>query len=455
MSEQTLLTLIHNKNILEDILSEVPFEKLLRISQRNKVIQKITKISPKIYEKISKKKNLINSICLLIDNNKHFREDPSKIISKFLELPFMAFEHIKVLYGESIDFMCQVTEKQYTYLLCGQKIFLSSVNFDTKKVTNLEIKNEKNESISNSIYPTKLGEGIYLFNSKMILYGINLLKDNNLKANKLYENNDQLLSITSLTNTHFFVSTDKGDCLYFKLDPAFLSVKLKYIIKDKSIYSYIKFNENMILSYSGNAIYSIYINENNGVIEQRIDHPKEIFSLSINKTNQYIASGGIDGTLIIWEINSIGRLKKIRSFEKLHSKLIYDILALKNGDFCSCGQDYKLVIFDTKKLTLTITFNKLEHAIGSIIELNDERICVATYDNRITIFNKVSGNIDVILKNTFSTPKYMIENDNLSIIACKYNQCVDIIGDTIENIDKNIKVDDDSNVLIFDVNEEF
>ena len=129
MSDQTLLSLIHNKNILEDIISEVPFEKLLRISQRNKVIQKITKISPKIYEKISKKKNLINSICLLIDNNKHFREDPSKIISKFLELPFMAFEHIKVLYGESIDFMCQVTEKQYTYLLCGHNnLFFTIAN---------------------------------------------------------------------------------------------------------------------------------------------------------------------------------------------------------------------------------------------------------------------------------------------------------------------------------------
>ena len=44
----------------------------------------------------------------------------------------------------------------------------------------------------------------------------------------------------------------------------------------------------MILTYSGNAIYSIYINENNQEIEQRIDHPKEIFSLSINKTNQYL-----------------------------------------------------------------------------------------------------------------------------------------------------------------------
>ena len=144
MSDQTLLSLIHNKNILEDIISEVPFEKLLRISQRNKVLQKIIKISPNIYKKLSQKKNLIYSICLLIDHNKNFRENPSKIISKFLELPFMAFGHIKVLYGESIDFICQVTEKQYTYLLCGQNgLFLSSVNFDTNEVTNLVIKNKK------------------------------------------------------------------------------------------------------------------------------------------------------------------------------------------------------------------------------------------------------------------------------------------------------------------------
>jgi WD40 repeat protein len=459
MSDQTLLSLIHNKNILEDIISEVPFEKLLRISQRNKVLQKIIKISPNIYKKLSQKKNLIYSICLLIDHNKNFRENPSKIISKFLELPFMAFGHIKVLYGESIDFICQVTEKQYTYLLCGQNgLFLSSVNFDTNEVTNLEIKNEKNEKIPNSVYPTKLGEGFYLFNSKTCLYGINLNKDNNnLNANKLFENkgSNELLSITTLTNTNFLVSTDKGECLYFTLDPAFLTVKLNYSIKDKSIFSYLKFNEDIILTYSGNVIYSININKNGEIIEQKIEHEKEIFSLSINKTNEYIASGGIDGTLIIWSINSKGKLKKINCFEKLHSKLIYSILALKNGDFCSCGQDCKLVIFDTKKLTTTITFNKLEHLIGSVIELNDERICVATYDSRITIFNKVTGNIDAIISNIYSIPKYMIENDNLSIITCKYNQCVDIIGDKIENIEKSLIVDSETNSLFFDVNEAF
>ena len=57
MSTKSLLSLIHNKNILDEILSEVPFEKLLRISQRNKVLQKIIKISPNIYKKLSQKKN--------------------------------------------------------------------------------------------------------------------------------------------------------------------------------------------------------------------------------------------------------------------------------------------------------------------------------------------------------------------------------------------------------------
>ena len=43
MSTKSLLSLIHNKNILDEILSEVPFEKLLRISQRNKFLQKKNK----------------------------------------------------------------------------------------------------------------------------------------------------------------------------------------------------------------------------------------------------------------------------------------------------------------------------------------------------------------------------------------------------------------------------
>lgn len=56
MSTKSLLSLIHNKNILDEILSEVPFEKLLRISQRNKFLQKKIKISLEIYKIISKKK---------------------------------------------------------------------------------------------------------------------------------------------------------------------------------------------------------------------------------------------------------------------------------------------------------------------------------------------------------------------------------------------------------------
>ena len=48
----------------------------------------------------------------------------------------------------------------------------------------------------------------------------------------------------------------------------------------------------------------------------------------------------------------------------------------------------------------------------------------------------------------------MIENDNFSIIICKFNQCVDIIGCKIEFFENNIDYDD-TGLLIFDVNEAF
>ena len=391
MSTKSLLSLIHNKNILDEILSEVPFEKLLRISQRNKFLQKKIKISLEIYKIISKKKNSLNSICLLIDKNEKLKEMPEKVISKFIEIPFMAYEQIKVSYENSIEFICQVTEKQYTYLLCGHNnLFLSTINFKNGGVYNLEILNKNNEKILNSIYPTKLGDGIYLFNSKFSLFGINLIKDdNNLIASELYNNQynkNDLLSITTITKTSFLVSSEKGDCLYFILDPIFLKAKLIFEIKDKNIFSYLNYDNDLIITYSGNIIYLISI--------------------------------------------------------------------LNNGDFCSCGQDSKLFIFDIKKLSIIVTFNQLEHAIGCAIELKDERICVSSYDNRITIFNKSTGNVDAILNNLFSVPKFMIENDNFSIIICKFNQCVDIIGCKIEFFENNIDYDD-TGVLIFDVNEAF
>ena len=459
MSTKSLLSLIHNKNILDEILSEVPFEKLLRISQRNKFLQKKIKISLEIYKIISKKKNSLNSICLLIDKNEKLKEMPEKVISKFIEIPFMAYEQIKVSYENSIEFICQVTEKQYTYLLCGHNnLFLSTINFKNGGVYNLEILNKNNEKILNSIYPTKLGDGIYLFNSKFSLFGINLIKDdNNLIASELYNNQynkNDLLSITTITKTSFLVSSEKGDCLYFILDPIFLKAKLIFEIKDKNIFSYLNYDNDLIITYSGNIIYLISILNNGEITNKQIPHQKEIFTISINKTKEYIASGGIDGTLIIWKINSNRKFIQIKHLEQLHSKLIFDILPLNNGDFCSCGQDSKLFIFDTKKLSIIVTFNQLEHAIGCAIELKDERICVSSYDNRITIFNKSTGNVDAILNNLFSVPKFMIENDNFSIIICKFNQCVDIIGCKIEFFENNIDYDD-TGILIFDVNEAF
>ena len=49
MSDNNILFKIHNKNIIQEILNDIPYKRLWKISEKNKKLQNLLKLNIKIY----------------------------------------------------------------------------------------------------------------------------------------------------------------------------------------------------------------------------------------------------------------------------------------------------------------------------------------------------------------------------------------------------------------------
>ena len=59
MEENNILFKIHNKTILQEILDDIPYQSLLKLSERNKKLQNLLNIDLKFFEKLSKKIKIV------------------------------------------------------------------------------------------------------------------------------------------------------------------------------------------------------------------------------------------------------------------------------------------------------------------------------------------------------------------------------------------------------------
>ena len=455
MSNSNLLFRIHNKTILSEILNNISFEKLIRISYKNKKLQQFLNLTLETYKTLSQNKHLVSSMCLLFDVNVSLRENPSVIINKYIKIPFLGYKHIKVLNEQDVQFFCPINTNENSFLLCGNlQTNYVKINFEKNEVNVIEIKNEKGQSILNSVYPIQMIDSIYIFNSKNQIYAIDFSKDNYI-GKVIYETSDNLdfLSITKMSNHNFLVANEKGDCIYFEFEPINLNAKKKREINNKAIFSFIKLTENIIITYSGNTIFTMNVEKEN-IINQKIEHIKEIFAFTLTKNEDFICSGSLDGTLIIWSIKNNGEFNLIKKFDNLQSKSIFEILPLKNNDICVYGQEEKLNIISMKNQNILFNLTGIESSVASLFELNDGRIFVCTYDSKITIFNRLNGNIDIILFNLFSIPKYFFQCENYALFVVKFNGDVDVLGlSNYQDINNNITFSE--NIIQFDIDERF
>ena len=451
MEDNNILFKIHNKTILKEILDDIPYQRLLKLSERNKKLQNLLNIDLNFFEKLSKNQNCLSSICTFLDLNHSHRQNPKDIIVNLIFAPFIAYNHLRICYKNKIEYICKVSQRKNCFILCGKnKILYVKFNNITREVKQNEIFSQSEQSILDTKYPTEINGMKYLFESKDIIYGIDLENENKLKAKELYhhsENQDYDV-IKKLTNTSFIIGTTQGNCYFFTLDPVSFTVSLRITISENPIYNYIILNNSRFICSSINKIYTI--NYINGKKINESCEDDEIISLSMNTKNNILASGSITGNLTLYSIDINSGFKVIDKLEHLHDYMIFQIIPLQNGNFCTCSDDNKLIIIDVN------TFNKkvilFQHCVRGVIELDNDYIVASSLDNKVTIFNKLNGKVIAIFDNLFSVPKNFIICDDFSLLILKFNGDVDIMGDNLEKVDIHDK-DDNSTITHFDINE--
>ncbi len=290
----------------------------------------------------------------------------------------------------------------------------------------------------------------YLFDSKNIIYGIDLVNENKLIAKELYHHpeNQEYDLIKKLSNLSFIIGTTKGNCYFFTLDPVSFTVSLRIKISENPIYNYITLNNSRIVCSSINKLYTI--NCINGKKINDIFENDEIISLSMNTKNNILASGSISGTLTLYSIDINSDFKVIYKKEHLHDYVIFQIIPLKNGDFCTCGNDEKLMILNITNEKNICKLSGIEHEISFAFELFDGRIFVFTFDNRGIGFNRNNVKIEILFEDFFSVPKNVIVSDNGSLVLLKHNGDVDVMG-VSDNFNENSISMLDDNVIYYDI----
>ena len=451
MEDNNILFKIHNKTILKEILDDIPYQRLLKLSERNKKLQNLLNIDLKFFEKLSKNKNCLSSICTFLDLNPSNRENSKDIIVNLIFAPFIAYKHLKICYNNKIEYICKVSQRNNSFILCGKnKIFYVKFDNITREVNQNEILSQSEKSILDTKYPTEINGMKYLFDSKNIIYGIDLVNENKLIAKELYHHpeNQEYDLIKKLSNLSFIIGTTKGNCYFFTLDPVSFTVSLRIKISENPIYNYITLNNSRIVCSSINKLYTI--NCINGKKINDIFENDEIISLSMNTKNNILASGSICGTLTLYSIDINSDFKVIYKKEHLHDYVIFQIIPLKNGNFCTCSDDNTLIIIDVNKLNEQVIV--FQHCVRGVIELDNNYIVASSLDNKITIFNKLNGKVIAIFDNLFSVPKNFFLCDDFSLLILKFNGDVDIIGVDLEKVDIQTK-NDNAYITHFDIND--
>ena len=186
MEDNNILFKIHNKTILKEILDDIPYQRLLKLSERNKKLQNLLNIDLKFFEKLSKNKNCLSSICTFLDLNPSNRENSKDIIVNLIFAPFIAYKHLKICYNNKIEYICKVSQRNNSFILCGKnKIFYVKFDNITREVNQNEILSQSEKSILDTKYPTEINGMKYLFDSKNIIYGIDLVNENTQKIKNM------------------------------------------------------------------------------------------------------------------------------------------------------------------------------------------------------------------------------------------------------------------------------
>ena len=122
---------------------------------------------------------------------------------------------------------------------------------------------------------------------------------------------------------------------------------------------------------------------------QHLDDHKTIVKCLYLLPNNLFASSGYAKTIYIYKYRE--DFTKFTLFSKLkgHKEAVFSMLLAKNGSFLSGSSDRTVKIWDLNSCSCLCTFNLGRGHVSFIIQLNDGRVCTASNDTLIRVFNEI------------------------------------------------------------------
>ena len=119
-----------------------------------------------------------------------------------------------------------------------------------------------------------------------------------------------------------------------------------------------------------------------------MDDHKTIIKCLYLLTNNLFASGGYAKTIYIYKYREDFTNFTLFSQLKGHKEAVFSMLLAKNGSFLSGSSDRTVKIWDLNSCSCLCTFNLGRGHVTFVIQLNDGRVCTASNDALIRVFNE-------------------------------------------------------------------
>ena len=228
-----LLLKIHNKTILiNNILNDVSFYKLLLIFRFNKHFQKILNVNIETYKEMNLFRHNTKKILEIYNIDKTNRINPNQILIHLYRNPLKRYEYQEIYKNKNINFIFKLSNHQCSYLCIMEKsIEIIYYNFQTKVTDNKFVTN--NEEIIIDLFEISLGVVIYVDKNKLNLIDTN---ESTINSIIIFTPKYEIINILKIIESQFIISYSDCSIDIFNYCDKYKCEKIKTIRTKNYIY---------------------------------------------------------------------------------------------------------------------------------------------------------------------------------------------------------------------------
>lgn len=160
---------------------------------------------------------------------------------------------------------------------------------------------------------------------------------------------------------------------------------------------------NLLAATAGSKIY--FWNIKDGTVIAELDgHRDEIYSIDFNGDGNLLASGGMDETIIIWNVRKRKKIKRLR--ERIpYTNTIYSVVMTDDGEYVfAAGEDIYIKKWDWRRRKIVDKLPMHPNRINSLaLNRYNTLLASASNDRSIKVWNVMTGDLLVTLEN-FDSP---------------------------------------------------